>query len=91
MGLLDRHLFSAHLHLCQGTHLHFTSDYYDERIKVRKRPSIRAQATKIVEKIVSDWEPAHIFIGTGNHDSPVLIDDFLLPKIWEKKAIKKKV
>lgn len=90
MSLLDEDLFSAHLHLCQNKYLHFVSDYYDECLKVKKRPSVRTQATRIVKKIISDWEPAHIFIGTGDHDEPVMIDEFLLPKIWERKTFKEK-
>ncbi|MGP1386686.1 MAG: hypothetical protein ACTS2F_24220 [Thainema sp.] len=88
VSFLDKDLFSAHLHLCQGKYLHFRSDYYDERVAVKRRPSIRTQVTRIVEKVVADWEPAHIFIGTGDHDKPVMIDDFLLPRVWEKKSFK---
>jgi hypothetical protein len=90
VSLLDKNLFSAHLHLCQRKYLHFVSDYYDERVKVKKRPSVRTQATRIIEKLISDWEPAHIFIGTGDHDEPVMIDDFLLPRVWERKSFKEK-
>jgi hypothetical protein len=89
ISLLEKHTFSAHLHLCKGTHLHFTSDYYNERIKIKKIPSVRTQATKICEKVISDWEPAHILIGTGDHDNPEIIDDFLLPRVWEKRSSKK--
>ncbi|MEO0376077.1 MAG: hypothetical protein AAF329_15940 [Cyanobacteria bacterium P01_A01_bin.17] len=86
LGLPDKHLYSGALHLCQGMYLHYSCDYYDERVKIKRRPSVRTQVTKLVQKIVSEFEPAHIFIGTGNHDEPELIDDFTLPKVWEHSA-----
>jgi hypothetical protein len=89
INLPDKNVFSANLHLCQGTYLHLTSDYYDERVKVKKEPSIRTQATQICEKIISDWQPAHLMIGTGDHDNPEIIDNFLLPKIWERRVSSK--
>jgi hypothetical protein len=91
IGLPEKQIFSAHLHVCQGTHLHLTSDYYDERIKVKKIPSVRTQAIRICEKIIADWEPANLLIGTGDHDNPEIIDNFLLPKIWEKRNFNKKM
>jgi len=48
-----------------------------------KTPCIRAQATKIIQNIISTWEPANILIGTGNQDNPKLIKDFKLPSCWE--------
>jgi hypothetical protein len=86
LGLPDKHLYSGTLHLCQGSYLHYSCDYYDERVKVRRKPSVRTQATQLVQKIVSEFEPAHIFIGTGDHDKPNLINDFKLPKVWESRA-----
>lgn len=86
LGLPDKHLYSGALHLCQGRYLHYSCDYYDERVEIKQRPSVRTQATQLVQKIVSEFEPAHIFIGTGDHDRPNLIDDFELPKVWEKRT-----
>jgi hypothetical protein len=91
VGLPDKEeIFSAHLHLCEATYLHLTCDYYDERIKVKKTPSVRTQATRICEKIISDWKPARLIIATGDHDEPEITNQFLLPKIWEKRVSRKK-
>ena len=91
IGLAEQHLFSGTLHFCKGTHFHYMCDYYDERIRVKRTPSVRTQATKLVRKIISDWEPAHILIGTGDHDDPQLIDSFTLPSIWERRFSNKKM
>ena len=91
VGLPEKHVYSASLHLCQGTHLHFISDYYDERVKVKRRPSIRTQAIRIVQKVISEWKPAHLLIGTGDHENPELIDSFLLPKVWEHRVSNNKI
>jgi hypothetical protein len=85
LGMPDKNLYSASLHLCQKTHLHFNSDYYEERIKVKRNPSIRTQVTNIVQKVISEWEPSIILIGTGEHDNPKIIDGFVLPRVWEQK------
>jgi hypothetical protein len=82
-SLLDKQLFSGSLHLCCDTHLHYSSEGIDERVEVRLKPSVRTQATKIVMSILAEWAPAQILIGTGPHESPTLIDDLHLPKIWE--------
>ena len=85
-GLRDEHLFNGHLHLCQGKFLHYScDDQIDERIAVQPKPSVRAQATSIVGRILKDWTPAHIFIGTGNPDHPKSIEELNLPACWEKQ------
>jgi hypothetical protein len=86
ISLSDKPIFEGSLHLCQEKYLHFASNYYEERIKVNRRPSIRTQATRIIGKLINDWEPAHIFIGTGDYDNPELIGDLILPRVWEVKA-----
>ncbi len=86
LGMPEKHLYSASLHLCQKTHFHFVSDYHEERIRVKRRPSIRTQATNIVKKIISEWEPAHLYVGTGEHDNPELIEYLLLPEVWEQRV-----
>lgn len=86
MALRDQHLFSGSLHLCQGEYLHYANDYYDERIPVRQSPSVRAQASAIIRTVVKEWAPANLLIGTGNHDSPSLIESLDLPRCWEKRA-----
>lgn len=86
LKMQEKHLYSASLHLCQKKYLHFSSDYFDERVKVKKKLSIRTQATRIVKKEIFEWEPAIILFATGDHDTPEIIDDLILPKVWEQRA-----
>ena len=51
---------------------------------IRRSPSVRTQATRMVRKFIREWEPGRVFIGTGDPDTPHLIDEFLLPKVWER-------
>ncbi len=80
-------IFHSNLHLCTNNKLHFSCDSYEERISIKSKPSIRAQATSIINKILSDWEPAKILLGTGDPESPELINKLTLPKCWENKTI----
>lgn len=82
-ALREKKLCADSLHLCQGKVLHYQSEEIDERIAVQPTPSIRAQATRIVRKILKDWSPAKVLIGTGNPDAPELIKDLNLPACWE--------
>jgi hypothetical protein len=75
-------LFMASLHKC-GTFLHFHCDKYDKRIPIKKSPGVRTQATRLVHKVLKEWHPARIFIGTGDEDKPELIQTFSLPLHWE--------
>ncbi len=85
-GLRDEHLFNAQLHLCQGKLLHYSGDdQIDEKIAVQPQLSVRTQATRIVRRILKDWTPAHVLIGTGNPDDPESVDELILPACWEKK------
>ncbi len=79
----DENVFTAHLHKCNG-HLHFVCDNFEERTPIKRNPSIRTQATEIIKRIVNTWEPAHLFIGTGDPDNPTITNEFNLPDIWEK-------
>lgn len=81
--LRDKELFRSSLHLCNGTHLHYATDGIEERDLVRPKPSVRTQATRIVKHVLSEWNPAHIFIGTGKHENPKLISELSLPRVWE--------
>lgn len=83
VGLPEKILFSGSIHLCQGKYLHLTSNYYDERVDIKTDLSIRAQVTDLVSAVISTWEPSHLLFGTGDHDNPELIEDFILPKVWE--------
>lgn len=84
MFLKDGCLFSGSLHLCQDSFLHYANDYYEERVAVRKSPSVRAQATGIIRSVIKEWGPAKILIGTGDHDLPTLIENLELPRCWER-------
>jgi len=82
ISFLERHVFENSVHLCQGRYLHFMGSI-EERITVKRRPSVRTQVTKLVNKIITDWKPAHTLIGTGDPDTPQLIKEFILPDFWE--------
>lgn len=84
LSYADDNIFTAHLHKCNG-HLHFVCDNFEERTPIRKRPSIRTQATDIMRKVINTWGPGHLFIGTGDPDNPTITNEFDLPRIWEKK------
>jgi hypothetical protein len=85
-SLSDRSIFTASLHLCGGKYLHFSSDEYVECVSIRPRPSVRTQATRVIQKLLRDWRPAHTLVGTGDHEQPHIIDDFELPRCWEALA-----
>ena len=59
-------------------------DNFEERKMITKNPSIRTQATNIIRKVITDWDPGEVLIGTGNPDKPNLIKGLILPKWWEK-------
>jgi hypothetical protein len=69
----DREIFTGNLHLCNGKYLHFSSDEYVERIQIRPSPSIRTQATRVIEKLLRDWRPSLTLFGTGGHQQPRII------------------
>ncbi|BAY10963.1 HNH endonuclease [Calothrix sp. NIES-2098] len=85
ISLGDKLIYQSNLHLCQSKYLHYSGDFYDERLKVKKSPSVRTQATKLIQKVLDDWQPSKIFIGTGDYDKPLLINAFELPLCWEKR------
>lgn len=76
-------IFSSHLHKC-NKYLHFMCDNYEERVPIKRNPSIRTQAKEIINKIITVWEPKIIFYGTGDSEKPVIIKCFDLPQIWER-------
>jgi hypothetical protein len=77
-------VISAALHKC-GRHLHLAAGHFEERVPIRRKPSIRAQATSLVRRFVSEWRPGKVLIGTGDSDQPDLIDDLKLPSCWERR------
>lgn len=85
-ALQGRDIFGGHLHRCRGTYLHFHCDDYDERRPVKRRTSVRTQATQLIENLLRDWNPRHLLIGTGDPDHPDLITSFQLPRCWESSS-----
>ena len=75
-------LFMGHLSR-YANDLHFHYEGREERIPIAKK-AVRTQVTKFVEEVLLTWEPSKILIGTGNPNSPTLIEKLILPKIWEK-------
>jgi len=76
-------VYSGHLHKC-GDYLHYVSDNFEERVKVPKR-SVRTEVTRLVSKVLANWQPAHKFFGTGDPESPKLIKKLILPSVWENR------
>ena len=89
LGLGEQELYYGSLHICQMKFLHYTCNHYEERFRLKKKPSIRTQATRLVEKIIEEWNPAMLFIGTGDHDSPEIIEELKLPLCWERRSANK--
>ncbi len=89
LGLDEEDLYSGSLHICQNQFLHYTCDHYEERIRLKKKPSIRTQATRLVEKVINEWSPAVLIIGRGDHDLPEIIEELNLPFCWERRAANK--
>jgi len=81
--LRDDLLVQSSLHLCQGKFLHFHNDWIDDRVLVKPKPSVRAQASQIINHFLDEWEPAIVRVGTGNLHDPEPIGDLLLPNCWE--------
>jgi hypothetical protein len=82
--LREQELFHGSLHRCRGTFLHYHSDGIDDRVAVRRRPSVRTQAERLVGHILREWQPAKLFIGTGDHENPHMIDRLQLPECWDR-------
>jgi hypothetical protein len=84
-SLHEQEICAATLHLCQGKFLQYNDNQgIDEQIPVKSRSSVRAQASRILKKILKDWSPARVLIGTGNPDTPEIINSLTLPLGWEK-------
>jgi len=84
VSLRQEEMMSGSLHLCQGDYLHYHDGGIDDRVPVERRPSVRTQASRIVETVLDEWQPAMIFIGTGDPENPDMIDNLILPKCWEE-------
>ena len=82
IGYKGEEVVSASLHKC-GEYLHFQTPKFGESVLIKRRPSVRTQAAKIIQEFIRDWSPGRIFVGTGDHEKPHLINDLLLPRVWE--------
>ncbi|MGW9123844.1 HNH endonuclease signature motif containing protein [Paenibacillus chitinolyticus] len=76
-------IYTGHLHKCRES-LHYICDNYEERLRVPER-AVRTNVTRLITRVLNEWEPANILIGTGDPDDPALINDLILPKCWEKQ------
>ena len=83
ISLRGEQMMQGHLHLCEGRYLHYHSESIDDRVPVKRQPSVRTQASQIVATVLHEWKPTMVFIGTGNPDKPQMIGDLALPKCWE--------
>ncbi|WP_025715518.1 HNH endonuclease signature motif containing protein [Paenibacillus sp. 1-18] len=82
--LKDDMIYSGSLHRCKNNTLHFICDNFEESLSILKKTSVRTQVTKLVNKILMDWEPGRIIFGTGDPGKPKIIKDLSLPRCWEK-------
>lgn len=83
IGYKGEEIVSASLHKC-GEYLVFQTPKFEEKVLIKRRPSVRTQAAKIIQKFIKDWSPGTIFLGTGDHEKPHLIKEILLPTVWER-------
>ena len=89
--LRQQQVLTGSLHLCQGKFLDYASEGIDDRVPIRPKPSIRAQAARIVNQILLEWTPSKVFIGTGDPDAPRIINTLALPRCWEVRTAKAQV
>jgi hypothetical protein len=82
LSLKDETIYQGHLHLC-GNFLHYQCDNFEERFPISRKPSVRTQATKLVQEVIDVWAPGHLLLGTGDQAHPHLIHDLRLPRCWE--------
>lgn len=80
----DEQIVQGHLHLCQSHYLHYHSEGIDDRVPIDRKVSVRTQASQIIKTVLQQWEPARVFIATGDPTKPQIIDNLTLPKCWEK-------
>lgn len=82
----NENIFSGSIHLCQKKYLHVITQDYDEKLLTKRTPSVRTQVTNIIKKIIQDWEPTQVIIGTNDENKPTIIQELILPKFWEFRA-----
>ena len=76
-------VFEAWLHLCGRMQLHVATNEYDERIDLRRLPSVRNQVKFFIEKLLSDWQPGTVLFATGSVKKPNFTPKLVLPRCWE--------
>lgn len=86
--LRQQPVLSGSLHLCQGKFLDYASEGIDDRVPIRPKPSIRSQASRIVNQVLREWTPSKVFIGTGDPDAPRILNTLALPRCWEVRTAK---
>lgn len=91
LSFREQQILAGSLHLCQRKFLDYSSEGIDERVPIKSKPSIRAQATRIVNQVLREWTPSKVFIGTGDPDKPEIIKTLALPKCWEVRTAKAQV
>ncbi len=85
--LRDQEVISGYLHLCQGQYLHYRTDGIDDRVPADRLQGVRAHATRIVNTVLSEWQPAQVLVGTGDPDNPRPLSDLILPRCWETQLL----
>ncbi len=88
LSFREQQILSGSLHLCQLKFLDYSSEGINERVPIKPKPSIRAQATRIVNQVLREWTPSKVFIGTGDPDEPEIINTLKLPRCWEVRSAK---
>jgi hypothetical protein len=76
-------IYSASLHKCGQNFLHFQCENYSERVPIKKNTNIKKQVGNVIKKILLNWKPGKLFIGSGNYCHPKLIASLKLPEVWE--------
>lgn len=84
----DNLLYQANIHKC-GNDIHFMDDKNSERYPIRSDSSLVNQIKLIVDDHIQRWGLKKTFIGTGNPDSPEIINEIVLHSDWENLQKKK--
>lgn len=74
-------IYSVHMHRC-GNKIKYT-DYKGTRSAKIKPLRVRKQVNAYVLQIIEKWDVGTVFYGTGDPDTPTLIQECKLPIFWE--------
>ncbi len=75
-------IYSVFAHKC-GNSLHLLDYKKEERLHWSKRSSKSTQVTNLINDLLSKWHIKKIIIGTGDDNNPTIINNLVLPEIWE--------